>query len=158
LADASATGLPTTAFTLSAWINTSQGVDQYIDINSGGSNAVYFVIGPSGQTANKLSLYLGNWYQGTTSLNDGNWHYVAATWTGSAIQLYVSGVSENTSSATSSALANTLITIADRSSNYFTGSMDEVRIAGSARSANWLLTEFSNQSAPASFMTISQVY
>jgi hypothetical protein len=35
--------------------------------------------------------------------------------------------------------------------NYWNGQVDEVHFAPAARSANWLLTEYNNQSAPLTF-------
>jgi hypothetical protein len=35
---------------------------------------------------------------------------------------------------------------------YFAGSIDEVRISNSARSADWILTEYRNQSSPGSYI------
>ncbi len=37
---------------------------------------------------------------------------------------------------------------------YFSGLVDEVRISNVARSADWITTEYNNQSAPASFYTV----
>ena len=39
-------------------------------------------------------------------------------------------------------------------SGQFEGDLDEVRISNVARSANWILTEYRNQSAPASFYAV----
>ena len=37
---------------------------------------------------------------------------------------------------------------------YFNGSLDEVRISNTVRSADWIATEYNNQSSPSAFYTI----
>lgn len=43
------------------------------------------------------------------------------------------------------------------SNEYFSGSIDEVRVSNIARSADWIATEYNNQSSPSTFYTISTV-
>jgi trimeric autotransporter adhesin len=40
------------------------------------------------------------------------------------------------------------------SGKYFTGSIDEVRVSGIARSAAWITAEYSNQSSPSTSYTV----
>jgi hypothetical protein len=47
---------------------------------------------------------------------------------------------------------NTLIGF--NSGVYFAGSIDEVRVSSIVRSANWVTTEFKNQSNPSAFYSI----
>jgi hypothetical protein len=51
--------------------------------------------------------------------------------------------------------ANEILTIGRvfNTSNYLDAVIDETRIAGTTRSGNWLLTEYNNQSDPATFIT-----
>jgi hypothetical protein len=40
------------------------------------------------------------------------------------------------------------------SGEYFTGSIDEVRVSSIARSAAWIAAEYSNQNSPSTFYTV----
>jgi hypothetical protein len=69
----------------------------------------------------------------TTAINDGNWHHVVATRSGTSglMQLYVDGVLQVTgtgSTATRSAPVSLHIGNLQSGNNYFSGSIDEVRI------------------------------
>ena len=81
---------------------------------------------------------------------------------GHAQILYVDGVSKVTNSLTSSIYyfglgTNTLIgKHADGNTNYdFDGTIDEVRVSNSIRSAGWVLTEYNNQNSPSTFYSVS---
>jgi hypothetical protein len=39
--------------------------------------------------------------------------------------------------------------------NYFTGIVDEARVSDTTRSADWIATEYNNQSSPSTFYTFS---
>ena len=105
---------------------------------------------------------------GSTSLNDGSWHYVVGTLssstTGTTTALYVDGSAQATGS--SSGYAGQTPTVAcvgtaatssgcPDATAYFNGSIDEVRhstCAGSGctaqRSADWVLSEYNDQKNP----------
>lgn len=78
-----------------------------------------------------------------------------------ASALYINGRQVDSKTlATPNTSAGTA-TIANASSSYsgggsmaFVGVLDEIRISNTSRSASWLLTEYNNQSAPATFYTV----
>lgn len=92
----------------------------------------------------------GGGVSGTTLLNDGNWHHVAATYDPSdndTIRIYVDGIPDGKgriSSAVNTASLNT-ICIGRRidNVNYFEGGMDEVRVWNIVRTAAQITTEMS---------------
>ncbi len=89
----------------------------------------------------------------------GTWYHVAATNDGAATRLYVGGVQQ-------ASLAGGItyhtpppdLYIAEFYSDIlslpFTGDIDEVRISSVPRSADWLATEYANQSSPATFLAL----
>jgi len=135
-----------TAFTLEAWIKTSQ--QDVAHIINKEDDSFYFAINGSGATGNKgkLSFFCNGltsaWLNGTTTVADGNWHHVAATYNGSLITMYVDGAIEQTLSVVSGAPATgtTQLQVGYRFVNqnniqWFEGAMDEMRIWNVARSA-----------------------
>ena len=82
----------------------------------------------------------------------GEYHYLALEWTGSATNFYLDGENIGSPAGPDSLL--------DFSGFYidapdFAGVFDEYRIDSTARSADWIKTEYNNQSAPATFYSIS---
>ncbi len=86
-------------------------------------------------------------------------HFLVGTYDGTKVRIYWDGVQENSTSATGNLLANgddVSIGVNSGTSNGtpFDGDIDEVRISDAARSADWILTEYNNQSDPPSFYTV----
>jgi hypothetical protein len=125
----------------------------------------YVDSGGSGVTSKKIYFfgYDGTNLQGVHTTNDvvdGNWHYVAITRTGAGFKIYVDGVSAaltiDTAGIPSESYANTgsLSLASDGANFFFNGQVDEVRVSsGVARSADWILTQYRNQSAPATYLS-----
>lgn len=170
LSTATITGLPTgsSAFSLSCWMRTvsvtnailwSFGADAsesfhevYIDLNGPGGGKL--AVGDQAAFSAVTS---------TTTNNDGNWHHVVATYTGSgshASVVYVDGVSRGTSSTTlTPATAPTNLAgfnlANDVGNNFpFVGDLDELRVYAVALTADWVLTEYNNQFDPTTFYAI----
>ena len=94
------------------------------------------------------------------NINDDVWHYVTSTYDGSAMSWYTDGAfSLNDTNYSGNVPTNTngLLIGADYlspASGYFTGAMDEVRVASSARTAQWISTEHNNQTDASLFYSI----
>lgn len=103
-------------------------------------------------------MNLGGVYKGVNFIkphNDGNWHLLTVTYDSATAKekMYLDGVLDN--SATFTGLSSYLIDTSSNSlrlgryiSSYFSGALDEVRISNAARSADWIATEYNNQSIP----------
>ena len=85
---------------------------------------------------------------GGSDINDGNWHQISATYNGSLMRLYIDGSLAATNASYSGSLPSSsqFFVGAFSSSDYFNGSIDEVRIYNRSLSAQevWLhyQTEF----------------
>lgn len=89
------------------------------------------------------------------------WHYIVGTIAASnAGALYIDPTSSTpTATGSSSSFTDTSSALNlgsyDKGAGYgFAGSLDEVRVSKIARSGNWILTEYNNQSAPGTFATL----
>ena len=107
---------------------------------------------------------------GTTTIVDtddplsaGNWYLIAGTYDGSNMSMLLDGVQVHSAAKTGNLRVNSWnIALGNHPGNTSTtytsmdGKLDEVRILSAARSANWLRTEYNNQSDPDSFYSMSQ--
>jgi len=134
----------TTALTVEAWVRTSSTAEQYIVTKS--DDSWYLALNGAGLASGRASFYLngpstvGGWLYGTTNLADGRWHHVAGTYDGSTLRLIVDGVQENSRPATGAVATGTapLLLGSRPSRTSFSGSIDEVRIWRTARTATEL--------------------
>jgi RHS repeat-associated protein len=93
-------------------------------------------------------------------VGNGKWHRIDAVNNGSVITLYLDG--QNTGQTLSSGLAIDSFGWYLGAQHYYTGgaefflegSFDEFRFSNSARSADWITTEYSNQSSPSTFYAL----
>ncbi len=101
------------------------------------------------------SGFLGS--QGTssnTALNTQQWYYLTFSFQNIFRRVYINGTNEGGDwSFASGQTNNNPINISEEDLP-FEGQIDEVRISNTARSANWIETEYNNQSAPGSFLTL----
>ena len=94
----------------------------------------------------------------TNPLPNDTWRHVAATFSfaNKSAQITINGIQQTNAMTNTTTLWTQLASPAawrfggtpDDAPNYFGGSLDEIRIATTVRSSSWLLTEFRNQSAP----------
>jgi len=98
-----------------------------------------------------------------SSYRDGNWHYAVVTGNVNTQSLFVDGVLVGSRAGSISngwwtdTFLGTGFDVPGRGFpstgwHYYNGSLDEVHVANTARDANWILTEYNNQSSPASFL------
>jgi hypothetical protein len=138
-------------FTVQMWMNFTTASNLVVLDNNGNSGYSFQVL--SGSTI----MNVGNTYAGDNkSDSDGNWHLItyvlnAATTT----QVYVDGVYDTTVTVGTPSYAGGELDLGGRQSGYtFTGSVDEVRISNNARPANWIVTEYNNESNPSNFYAL----
>lgn len=149
--------------TVSAWIKTSDvGVaESILDRDDHVTNRVYQFRMASGKM--QFIPFIGvlnDGIAGTVTINDNVFHHLAATYNGTIARQYIDGVADgtngtNTGNLNSSAAIGLIIgDAAGAGGQSFVGVIDEGRQANVARTADWIVTEFNNQSAPSSFITL----
>jgi hypothetical protein len=126
-------------FTIEFWMNSTQTAARtmvaYSD--SGGASNTNWGVFINLPTADKVGFYAsdGSTYQvsgavSTTSINDGNWHFITITRSGSTFRLFVDGVIEDTETW-SGAISSTVrsIRVGDNGgSTPYEGYIDDLRI------------------------------
>jgi gliding motility-associated-like protein len=126
-----------TDFTLEAWIRTTATNVTIIGLDNGnGSWEVgekKFYIDNTGQLV--FEAFNAGFVFGTQAVNDGNWHHVAVTFKATPIErhMYVDGVDVTTTDGSSWftggwGMTGTFKIGVSNITNYFSGTMDEVRI------------------------------
>ncbi len=82
---------------------------------------------------------------------DGLWHHVVGVADGTLLRIYVDGIERNTAPYTGSSQTGTSVlqigSNPDSTLQNWVGGIDEVQIASTARSADWILTSYNNQSS-----------
>lgn len=153
-------------FTNEVWINPDLDnvrMSYFCDYNSAGS-AVSMCMEGGGYT-----LANGYWnaltfdssvkqMQSGYAYSTGTWYNVVFSFNDSTNRrdIYVQGTSQVNNTLQTGALANGVNTSLGRAGDYaaalyFDGKIDELRVSGSARSADWIATGYNNQSAPDTF-------
>ena len=162
--------------TVSMWVNTTEttanhGYSLYVERASSGLDIWKYGLSSGTEDISKIGKLRfthrddsGNLDNpvgySTTAVNDGLWHYVVMTKSSKSITFYVDGSSNGpftlsggdtlTNTGTASWIG---LDPADVSDTY-TGLMDEPRLSNTTRSADWIKTEYNNQSSPSTFETI----
>lgn len=117
-----------------------------------GSNS-FLNINPDMSTPTDVSFF------GTVSLNTGTWYMVTVTYDSTnGMKGYVNGSADGSAAAAgdlTTTAGHTYMSLDFASGpRYMDGDMDEVRISNTARSADWILTEYRNQNSPSTFETL----
>ncbi len=145
---ASSTSLsPTTAITMSAWINPS---------SVSGTQEIMQKSGAYGMKLNVNKFRGYRWggsenHDSTTSLTTGTWYFVAMTFDGTTHRTYVNGVLEasETEAGSIPSGSNALIIASNSgSSNFFSGKVDEARIYNRALSPDEVKTLYNFAPGP----------
>ncbi|HDR88909.1 MAG TPA: DUF2341 domain-containing protein, partial [Bacteroidetes bacterium] len=133
----------------SGWIAICQKSDYSYNLHFNNGNNPTFTIYDTGfRTA-----------YASTNLSNNTWYHLAGTFDGGIVRIYINGV--DAGSTTASHIASTSYDVGigenlEETGRFFHGIMDELRISNKVRSADWLLTEYRNQSNPSSFYRIEE--
>ncbi|MCK9421670.1 MAG: DUF2341 domain-containing protein [Bacteroidales bacterium] len=151
----------TGAFTISCWLKggaNSQFILGKDDFNGNNSGTLLYEKSntPYGTAYWPGSSY-GNIYIGVF---DASWHYCVITRTGTGVgetTTYYDGNLVTTSTEPRTLSNSTPFRIGkDNATSYaFTGSIDEVHLSNITRSADWIKTEYNNQSSPSTFYSVA---
>ncbi len=142
---------PTTgtgSFSIFAWIKTSVTGTRKNIISYGteaGSRAMYLFVNTSNQIAFDKSNVAGP--TSAATVTDGNWHYVGVVNNASTVQIYVDGVSSGSSASLTpdiSGSGQNAIGFTPTYLQYFTGTIDDVRIYNTALTAGQVWNLYQN--------------
>ncbi len=142
-------------FTLSAWIKTTKGSGTIVRKMQDASPWKGYHFGMGFGSSGKLSFSNGSWHNSTgASVNDGNWHHVAAVVNAGSLQFYVDGVADGspmtlaqTTQASGAALRMGYAREGAAPSSRFDGMIDEVQVFNQALSATLIAQGYANQAA-----------
>lgn len=160
----STNGTNYTALTYSCWVNPVTLPAAYnAVIFKNPNNTTYngLLVKSNGKlfAATKATTQLTYDGTGSHTLSTGTtWYYLTLTYNSTAgLIAYVNGASDNTVAANGnggSITADVYAGLDQQNGRYWNGKMDEIRLANVARSADWITTEYNNQSAPGTFATL----
>lgn len=155
----------TNALTYSAWVKATSFPSTYAFIlNKSFSGTNYISLGVKSSNSKMYYQVLATTDRssdgvGTATLSTGTWYYVTMTYDSTnGLIGYVNATQDATVSANgnASATAAAIATGYERfsSGKLWNGTVDEARVATVARSADWITTEYNNQSSPSTFETL----
>jgi hypothetical protein len=143
-----------TSLTLEAWFKTLGDPNSVIVRKDSASGTRYLYSIMMDTTGQKV---IGQYYNGTNfivtstvNIDDGNWHHAAVTIDGTTLTFYVDGVSQGTTTISGTqGVPNGELDIGaappfvgpTARSNYFAGTVDEVRISNTPRSASTIASD-----------------
>ncbi len=144
--------------TVSAWANgtTFPGSLQTVaGWNNANTNFLFIFVNNSGKVSWSTSLAGAG--TGSHTLSTGTWYHLVWTWNTPLVTGYVNAASDLSATGgfpTGTFNASGNIGRDNVNNRYWNGSIDEVRYADVGRSADWVSTEYNNQSAPGTFETL----
>ena len=168
VANSSSLDITGNQITLEAWVNApvpnSDDSPFLMKASTGNQEAYMLGIDGGAATSNvNTRIYNGSslFRDDSGNIPNNTWTHVVFTYDGSLGSnprktVYVNGTSVATHNADGNIASNTAdLSIGKRvNSRYFEGILDELRISNTVRSADWITTEYNNQNAPGSFITV----
>ncbi len=153
--------------TLQAWVKYDSATHSHMGpLNHKGWNNGYRLL--MGENATTVNFQItGSSYdlESSGTLSTGAWHHLVATYDGSKMKIYIDGAKDaNELDKTDNILSvpptenEVWIGHADQPKDVawsypWDGQIDEVRISATAQSADWIATEYNNQSSPVTFLS-----
>ncbi len=155
-----------TAVTVQAWINPDDTGDDRIFgkcWGTGGTDNTWLLRQTGGNLGTRMRTNTNSngGFDPGTGLSTGNWQLAAVTWDASdnTLRVFLNGVQVGSTGLNGATMYNPANTDNATLGNIpgggraYDGQLQEARVSDVARSANWLLTQFNIENAPASFIT-----
>jgi RHS repeat-associated protein len=135
---------------------------------SGAPTADPCIFGLRDPGGTRISLHLNLNYSGiaawngsdvvswTSGMSQNNWYHAAFTYNNGALALYVNGSLVSSQSQTQGSATGRQFDIgySTNSTEYWMGLIDEARFSSTARSGDWIATEYANQLSPSTFYAV----
>jgi hypothetical protein len=128
----------------------SAAAKELLQKESGGGWAIYI-------DTNKIWYYIGGGGSATTTLTNGVLYWITVVKDTTTMRFYLNGSTDGTAAVGASISATTLdLGIGNNAagSNGFDGSLGNIKISNVGRSADWITTEYNNESSPSTFYSI----
>ena len=139
--------IPSTC-TISVWLKQTGSNSGYQNVIAYGNSEGFWMYN------GRADWYFAGDRSGNTTLPLNTWAYVTIVQDGSGTHWYYNRTPDGSNGFAFSGILTLNGTGKDNSgSEYFSGSMDELQVSNIARSANWITTEYNNQSSPSAFYT-----
>jgi hypothetical protein len=151
---------PTTAFTWEAWINATS-MSNYGSVLTLDGNSYMLMDVYNGAASFWSPDGLGGLNLGITGLNNSTWYHMVLSRSGNngSYKGYLNG-SFTGQTASGTWIGTHTVSLGKRpdGGQFFNGALDEVRVSNTARSADWISTEFNNQSSPSTFLSFGTAF
>jgi len=153
-------------FTVDCWLNpiTSVTAKGVWDFGSGNGTTDELLFDMGIGSPGDISLFINHaWLSSSTQpiALSGKWQHVAITFTGGTVTFYYNGAVQGTpATGKTNTLAQTAFVVGCQGTthvNKYAGGIDEVRVSSVARSADWILASYNNQSSPSTFYSTNFV-
>ncbi len=150
----SSSTLPSGTFTYESWVKPS-GTTGYRAIFGGSSYAAELRVNASTNQIQLLDQGITGIFTSTGSASANTWTHIALTRDGSnnAYKLYINGQLDTSTTNSQNPPGSNRLGGAISVGEYFAGSLDEMRASNSVRNADWITTQYNNQSNPNTFMS-----
>lgn len=148
----------TPSITLSAWVMPTV-TPSGLAVIGHGSFDYYLLIGEA--HAGDIAFYNGAGWKNTVAgvgVTKNVWNHIAVTHDGTNDLFYLNGALVGTvADAGVLPTSNNALSVAviQGGFSFYTGSIDEIHVASSIRSVDWLLSEYNNQFSPSIFYTLT---
>ncbi|MFC2000998.1 LamG domain-containing protein, partial [Chloroflexota bacterium] len=142
--------------TLSAWVKSTadQNDDAGIVIKNVGSIYNYNLNVQSNERGNfRVTTPSKETYiTGATDLQQDQWYFLYGIYNGATAKVYLNSIEDGSDTNSGNILSTTEPVLIGRraigDNRFFEGTIDEVRISSTARSTDWMTTEYNNQQYP----------
>ena len=161
-----------TSMSVGAWVNTTftgGNFNNWAILDFDRSEYFNFFVGGTGNVGFSTAAGgIDDFYAGA-GINDGNWHYLTAVFDGTNKYIYIDGLLAGTQLNPHGGVGLGTATTrygmvgdgseaisfnATRNNLYYDGMYDELQYSSTAWDADWIQTNYNNQNAPSSFVTI----
>jgi len=149
--------------TFEAWINVNtftSAARLYIN-NVDGTNVTQVDINTSSNRFVWIASDSSGTYKLLSNANASTWYHVVGTYnaTSHAQVLYVNGANVGTTEGVGYANGSVGTNIGRRTdaTNFFNGSLDEIRVSNVVRTAGWVTTSYNNQNSPSTFYSVGSI-
>jgi hypothetical protein len=153
----------TNAITVEAWVKIPVlGIEQIIVSKPSLSLVVpYQLIITSSKRVDFRAYFSGSWSEtiGSTNITANTYYHMVGVYDGTKLLSYLNGVFQSSKNIASLPTNSGSVSIGKYSSQYFSGSIDEVRVYNRALTAQEITTQYNNENSPSTFYTLgSEVY